>query len=228
MGEPFQVAPQAYDRMLMSGLKLSGEDKTFFIRGRLDALRLCLHGSPQPIRRILDFGCGIGDTEPILRQYFPGADITGADIDAESVVYARDKFRDPHIKFCTLSELSEQPVFDLCYTNGVFHHIPLGEREAALRMILRVLKPGAHFAFFENNPWSPATRLVMHRTPFDRGAHCLSSKHAKKLLGTTGFCDIAEPYYMFFFPRFLAAFRRVEPFLTRCFLGSQYLLLARK
>ena len=37
------------------------------------------------------------------------------------------------------------------------------------------LRPGGLFAFWENNPWNPGTRLVMSRIPFDRDAITLSA-----------------------------------------------------
>ena len=42
--------------------------------------------------------------------------------------------------------------FDLCYTNGVFHHVDPAARLSMVQRIYRALAPGEFFALFENNP----------------------------------------------------------------------------
>jgi len=56
-----------------------------------------------------------------------------------------------------------------------------------LKNILGALKPGGLFAFWENNPWNPGTRIVMSRIPFDRDAEIISPPAAKRLLRRAGF-----------------------------------------
>src|SRR5579885_1785129 len=70
-----------YDEMLQRGLRLSGEDKGYFIEGRLSRLA---HFLPAGFTatRILDFGCGTGDTTRQLVRHFPGASVVGADVSA--------------------------------------------------------------------------------------------------------------------------------------------------
>src|SRR5437870_1900508 len=65
----------------------------------------------------------------------------------------------------TFSDRAIEASFDLCYCNGVFHHIPPHERLGAARLIFRSLARGGHFALFENNPLNPGTRMVMRRIP---------------------------------------------------------------
>ena len=76
---------------------------------------------------------------------------------------------------------------DLAYSNGVFHHIPVGERAGAVTFVRRALRPGGLFALWENNPWNPGTRYVMSRIPFDRDAITLSMLEASRLLRAGGF-----------------------------------------
>jgi hypothetical protein len=73
-----------------------------------------------------------------------------------------------------IADLPQLEPFDLCYINGVFHHIHAGERQQTLLMIRELLTQGAHLALFENNPWNPGTRMVMRRIPVDRDAIPLS------------------------------------------------------
>ncbi|HXT51169.1 MAG TPA: class I SAM-dependent methyltransferase, partial [Thermoanaerobaculia bacterium] len=61
MGEDLFARGDEYDAMLATGIRLSGEEKPFFIDGRLTSLFRALPAGWRP-RRILDFGCGTGDT----------------------------------------------------------------------------------------------------------------------------------------------------------------------
>ena len=63
---------------------------------------------------------------------------------------------------------------NLAYCNGVFHHIPLVERSAAVACVNRALRAGGLFALWENNPWNPGTRYVMAHCDFDRDAITLT------------------------------------------------------
>jgi SAM-dependent methyltransferase len=116
---------------------------------------------------------------------------------------------------------------DLVYCNGVFHHIPVAERKAAMRFIWRSLKPGGYFAFWENNPWNPGTRYIMNRVPFDRDAVMLSANQARELLRSAGF-HVERTDYLFVFPRVLRKLRWIESHVSSLPFGAQYLVLSRK
>lgn len=116
---------------------------------------------------------------------------------------------------------------DLAFCNGVFHHIPPPERRGAVDYVYQSLRPGGVFAFFENNPWNPGTRLVMRRIPFDRDAKTLTAPESKCLLRARGF-ELLHTDFLFFFPRLLSWARKAEPSLSSVPLGAQYLVLGRK
>jgi SAM-dependent methyltransferase len=222
--ELFQQAEE-YNRLLNQGLSLSGEDKLFFARGRIAALRKCLPDADR-VRCVLDFGCGIGDTTVLLAEAFPKARIIGVDNAAEVIEFANDRFGTDQLSFATNEQLPPRFRADLCYTNGVFHHIMPPDRPAALRFIHDALGPGSHFALFENNPLNPGTRLLMKRIPFDRNAR-LITPWLGRLLRDHGF-GIAATKYLFFFPHMLRALRCLEPCLSWMPIGAQYLILSRK
>jgi SAM-dependent methyltransferase len=116
---------------------------------------------------------------------------------------------------------------DLAFCNGVFHHIPVEDRPAAFASVRETLKPGGYFAFWENNPWNPLTRLAMRLVPFDADAILVWPGEAGRLLRKNGF-EVLSTDYVFFFPKFLSAFRFLEPWLRWLPLGGQYLVLCRK
>lgn len=229
--ELFENADE-YDEMLQRGLALSGENKAYFIDQRVTRLRRLLRDTPRllrdtPVDTVLDFGCGVGDASGVLADAFK-ARVVGVDIAEGAVEKARRTHVDPRLSFGTLDELDRSERFDLAYVNGAFHHIPVDQRAEAVRQLHRGLKPGGVLAVFENNPYSPAARLVMRRIEFDRGAVMVWPRAMARLLAQGGFEIIAPPRYLFVFPRALAPLRRIEPRLERLAIGAQYLTLARR
>jgi SAM-dependent methyltransferase len=218
---------EEYEAMLARGLRLSGEDRHYFIAGRLEALRALLGAGFRP-RAILDFGCGIGDTAARLAALYPEAEVTGVDAARAAVLHARRAHGGPRMRFETLDAFRATGRYDLCYSNGVFHHIAPAGRLGAARLVRDALAPGGRFALMENNPWNPGTRWVMRRIPFDRDAVPLAPPRARALLRDAGFAECLPARFLFFFPRALAWLRFAERRLARVPLGAQYCVLARR
>jgi SAM-dependent methyltransferase len=216
-----------YEEMLAQGLRLSGEDRHYFIAGRLAALRAQLGDGFRP-RAILDFGCGIGDTAARLAELWPEAEVTGVDTAAAAVEHARRVHGGERVRFEPLAGFAARGRYDLCYSNGVFHHIAPAERPRAAALVRDALAPGGRFALMENNPWNPGTRMVMRRIPFDRDARALAAPAARALLLAAGFARCAPARFLFFFPRPLAWLRFSEPWLVGVPLGAQYCVLASR
>ena len=224
--EKFFDLSQEYEAMLNQGLRLSGENKRFFMEGRVRDLAANLPADFRP-RRILDFGCGIGETSRYLAEIFPDAEVVGVDTSANALEYAKREYPDRRVSFMDLNSLSESNTFDLCYVNGVFHHIPPKDRPEAIRYVHRALAKEGHFALFENNPWNPGTRMVMKRIPFDREANILTFLETRRLLRKGGFRPECTRF-LFYFPRALRFLRFAEPWLAGFPLGAQYFVLASK
>jgi SAM-dependent methyltransferase len=227
--QPFEFAdPAAYDAEINQGLRLSGEDRLFFVRGRLDILarQMKARGLSNP-KNILDYGCGTGDTTLCLAERWPNARVVGVDPSSSLLATARaNAGTASRCEFRALPAAMEGRTFDLVYCNGVFHHIPPKERAAALHWIKTRLEPSALFALWENNIWNPGTRWIMHRVPFDRDAVPLSPLQAIRMLRQNDFevlgCDFA-----FVFPRCAEFLRPLERHLRKLPLGAQYLVSSR-
>jgi SAM-dependent methyltransferase len=227
MEKLFDLSDQ-YTEMLEKGIRLSGENQEFFIRGRLRDLARGLAARAAP-HRVLDFGCGLGGTSAALADLFAGAEVLGVDTAAPAIAHARTQHgSDGRLSFETLDRLAADGSFDLCYCNGVFHHIPPHDRDKAAALVYRALAPGGLFALFENNPLNPGTRMVMHRIPFDRDAIALSHWGAIGLLKRAGFQIAAAPRFLFYFPRVLGILRPLERWLVHAPLGAQYWVLGRR
>jgi SAM-dependent methyltransferase len=216
-----------YDGALAQGISVSGEDKEFFARGRIAWLAKTLGEKYLSTETALDFGCGTGQAAPLLKEILRAQEILGVDVSEGLLAVAQREHGGAGIEFRALKNHQPMGEFDLAYCNGVFHHVPLGERAGAVNHVFRSLKPGGIFALWENNPWNPGTRYVMSKIPFDRDAITLSPPTARKLLRDGGF-EILRTDFQFFFPRFLSWFRRLEPSLAKTPIGAQYQVLARK
>jgi SAM-dependent methyltransferase len=220
---PFDSHASDYEAQLMKGLAASGELKAFFARGRVHALRAWWQraGCPDP-QRIVDYGCGIGDTSALLAEAFPESRILGVDPSERCVARARQEFSSERIAFAPLRDFAPagKPA-DLIYLNGVVHHVPHADRPRLFKGLADWLGPGGVVALFENNPWNPGTRLVMRRIPFDRDAIPVRPAQARRLLRAAGLTPHFTGFY-FYFPRWLRSLRPVERWLVRVPLGAQY------
>lgn len=215
-----------YEGLLSQGIRLSGEDLHYFAAGRIGDLKKRL--GERPVRRILDFGCGFGHGTAHLAEAFPDAEVTGVDTAEKALEGARERYGGQSIRFANLSGFVPSGAFDLCYVNGVFHHIERAKRPEALRLIRDALGPGGHLALFENNPWNPGARLVMGRIPFDRQAILVSPVEARRLVREAGFRVEGRVRSLFYFPKALRRLRFLEPALAGLPMGAQYYVLCRK
>jgi SAM-dependent methyltransferase len=224
--EPLFERASEYEALLEQGTRLSGEDRLFFVRGRIADLVAHVPPGLSP-RRILDFGCGLGDASRLLAEVFPAAEVVGVDSATAALEWAEGHHASARVSFASVARLAEHGVFDLCYVSGVLHHVAPAQRHHVLGQIRAVLGAGGLLALFENNPWNPGARMVMSRIAFDRDAVPLSPRVARRLLVACEFrCLLSRA--LFYFPRPLAFLRPLEPLLAGVPLGAQYWLLAAK
>jgi len=222
----FDAYAANYDAELNKGLRLSGESKEYFAEGRMLRLRKRLEDLHIRPKIAFDFGCGTGSATPCFFDILGVESLLGLDPSESSLAEARREWKDYGVAFA-ISASGWEESCDLAFCNGVFHHIPLEDRPAAFATVRATLKPGGYFAFWENNPWNPLTRLAMRLVPFDADAILVWPHEARGRLRENGF-EVLRTDYAFFFPKFLSALRFLEPSLRWLPLGGQYLVLCRK
>lgn len=216
-----------YDDALQQGLSVSGESKEYFAEGRIQFLKKRLKLLNFMPKSVLDYGCGIGTSVPLLHQLLGAEQLHAVDLSQESIATAKSQYQHPQRKFCTLAEFTTSGTIDLAFCNGVFHHIPLNQRTTAVKVVYDALRPGGLFAYWENNPWNPATRYVMSRIPFDKDAITLTPPESRKMLTTGGF-EVVSTHFLFIFPKMLSWFRPIERAIASWPIGTQYQVLCRK
>ncbi len=218
----FDRYADSYRRLHAENIRITGESPDYFARnkaqhaGRLAANRL-------PVRRILDFGCGIGTATPFLREYFPDCEITGTDVSPASLDIARESAGSA-AKFLLMTQDSI-PVadghFGLAFVSCVLHHIPVNRHDSMLREIRRVMAPGALLAIYEHNPWNPLTVRAVKACEFDESAVLISARRMQHVAQAAGF-NRPRTQFIVFYPNFLRFMRWSEPLLAWLPLGAQY------
>jgi ubiquinone/menaquinone biosynthesis C-methylase UbiE len=225
MPSEFDAYAERYKDLINQGVAITGETFEYFIALRIDLVLKEIgldHGGASPID-ILDFGCGIGETQRILREKLPHARLHGADPSAESLKAARAL----GVPGATFHELDSTRLpfadasFDLVYSNGTFHHIRHVQHGEVLRELRRVLRPGGRAFIFENNPLNPVMVHTMRRQPLDADAKMLLPWYLRRAMAHAGFHTKSPRFYVFF-PKQLRALRFAERHLERVPFGAQY------
>lgn len=210
-------------------IALSGADSDFFSEYKIIEL-LRFEVAAQPLR-VLDFGCGDGNSAVYLRKHFPASTILGVDVSAASIALAQkrnisnadfrafDGFRIP---------FSDEE-FDVVFTSMVFHHVEHRLHGGLLEDIGRILKLHGRFYSFEHNPINPLTRKVVRECEFDRDAVLLRPAYHRSIVSSSGLA-VEQLNYTIFFPRhlFLKPFHACERMLRWLPLGAQYFIRAVK
>ena len=93
--------------------------------------------------KVLDLGCGSGNSETKFKAHPQKVEWFGLDIDESPEVNARTKTEGNFYTFDGINIPFDDNYFDVIYSNQVFEHVRYPE--ALLTEINRVLKPGAYF-----------------------------------------------------------------------------------
>jgi ubiquinone/menaquinone biosynthesis C-methylase UbiE len=113
--------------------------------------------------RILEVGSGTGELLRAVARRFPGAELTGIDLDAQALALAEKKLRkDGTVARLVLAPAQALPfadaTFDLVLSSLMLHHLPTKEKVRALREWRRVLEP--HGALLLVDFGVPRSRLA--------------------------------------------------------------------
>lgn len=140
-------------------------------------------------KRIIDVGCGPGNSTEVLAKQWPDANILGMDSSPNMIETARKALPNLEFAVADLHTYTPEGPVDLLFSNAVFQWINFEDRIPIIRRLVQSLKPGGVFAFqvpdnyteqsheamravAENGPWSETLEplkpsLGPFQTPFE-------------------------------------------------------------
>ena len=219
----FDDYTEDYNRLLKEKTQFFSSSEVYFAQYKVDIVR---HRAPARVKRLLEFGCGIGRNIPFLQQAFPQATIVGSDISPGSLEQARAD--NPGITFIeddgTPAEMGQ---FDVIFVAGVYHHSPPAQRDLVTAVIRDRLAPGGVLFVFEHNPYNPVTQRIVSTCPYDADAVLLKPAELIGRLRASGLA-VERKQYCLFIPPSLPALLPLERTLGWLPLGGQYWVQARR
>jgi SAM-dependent methyltransferase len=216
----FDAYADDYERLHARSVAVTGEETDYFARYKVDCLE---RAGLTRDARVLDFGCGIGNTTVHLVERF--SVVHGFEPSRLSAERARARASTATIH----DDIAELPKawFSAVVLACVLHHVPPVERDGVLTKAFEALAPGGQLFIFEHNPYNPLTRRAVAQCAFDDDAILLPPAEQRHLLQRAGFVEVSLDYIVFF-PRALAVLRRWEHNLRWCPLGAQIMARGTK
>lgn len=98
-------------------------------------------------RRVVDLGCGPGNSTAVLREQYPGAILTGLDSSPAMLDKARESLPDVEFHLQDLETYAGDEGVDLFYSNAVFQWIKYDTRVPIIKRLIRSQASGSVFAF---------------------------------------------------------------------------------
>jgi ubiquinone/menaquinone biosynthesis C-methylase UbiE len=174
--------------------------------------------------RWLDVGCGKGELLRLGRSSFGealGCDPSLQMLQECSGLDVRHQADANELPFDAAS-------VDVVTAACVFHHLTPAERRRVTAEVGRVLRPGGFFVMFEHNPWNPATRLIVSRTPVDANAVLLTAREAGNLMRGADMTVVRAAYYLYLPQGLFSRFGGVERYFEHIPLGGQYAVFGQR
>jgi ubiquinone/menaquinone biosynthesis C-methylase UbiE len=220
-----------YREIHNKNIKISGADSEYFSEYKVKTVcDLELKNHNDEIR-ILDLGCGDGNSIKYFRSYFPNSKIYGADVSSKSIEVAKSKnISDVQLNLFDGKNIPYQAnFFDIIFLAGVLHHVPENQRTPLLTEVYRTLGDGGRLYVFEHNPNNPLTRKIVKDCIFDENAILLSSKNLNGILSSIGFKSRFTRFTIFF-PRhrWFKPLWDLERYIQWVPIGGQFFTLSGK
>lgn len=224
----FDLLADEYHGQHKANVAITGEGPEYFAEYKIVDLANLVRTEDLVPGYLFDFGCGIGNSVPYFRKYFPDLKLSCGDVSSRSIEIAKTRNSGDEDYVIIGADIplpthSQDIVFSAC----VFHHIPHEQHQHWLAELLRVTRPGGLLAIYEHNPWNPLTVRAVNTCPLDVNARLIRGSIMRKRAVDAGWVD-AKVGYKLFFPAALAALRPIECHLEWLALGAQYRMTARR
>ncbi|MFT7724413.1 MAG: trans-aconitate 2-methyltransferase [Roseateles sp.] len=145
-------------------------------------------------RRVVDLGCGPGNSTQLLAERFPEADLTGIDNSPAMLASARERLPGCRFELADIAGWTPGDAPDLIYANASLQWV--GGHETLLPRLLGLLAPGGVLAVQmpdnRDEPTHRAMRELAAQAPF--AALIGDTRQLRtELLGLDGYYDLLAP-----------------------------------
>ena len=141
--------------------------------------------------RVVDLGCGPGNSTELLVQRFPTAQVTGTDNSEAMLASARERLPQVRFEFGDISTWQPELPPDLIYANAALQWVP--DHEALIPRLFAALAPGGVLAIqMPDNRLEPTHRLMREVAAEAPWAQAIgdADKLRTELLGIDGYYDL--------------------------------------
>ena len=143
-------------------------------------------------RRVVDLGCGPGNSTELLVERFPSAEVIGIDSSPDMLRQARQQL--PRCTFVegNLSSWMPEQGIDLLFGNAVFHWVP--DHPKVLARLLQSLPPGGVLAVqMPDNTNEPALMLMEKVAASGPWTAAIAQAQRNDLPRPEGYYDLLRP-----------------------------------
>jgi 2-polyprenyl-3-methyl-5-hydroxy-6-metoxy-1,4-benzoquinol methylase len=217
----FDTVAANYEELVDHNVRVTGESSDYFAGYKAEYVARKV--APRADGKLLDYGCGVGLLSRHLKNCLRDMRIDGFDVSKGSIGRVDEGLLRQGTFSTNLNQLGHD--YDVIVLCNVLHHVKLGDRSEVIREAASRLADGGKLVVFEHNPINPLTRWAVSHCSFDEDAVLLPSRETQAYF-QGGELRLLWREYIVFFPRWLRWFRPLEPALSWCPLGAQYVVVA--
>ena len=111
--------------------------------------------------RVVDLGCGPGNSTEVLVERYPGATVSGVDSSADMIRRARETLPGLSFEIADLESYRPSDAVDLFFSNAVFQWLPGATRVRILQGLVEALAPSGVLAFQVPNNLAEPSHVAM-------------------------------------------------------------------
>jgi trans-aconitate 2-methyltransferase len=112
--------------------------------------------------RVIDIGCGPGNSTEVLAARFPHAAISGLDNSADMLAAARKRLPDCRFENADVDKWQAGESYDVILSNAVFQWVP--DHAALFPRLMDSLAPGGHLAVQMPDNFAEPAQVLMRQT----------------------------------------------------------------
>ncbi|KAH7156694.1 S-adenosyl-L-methionine-dependent methyltransferase [Dactylonectria macrodidyma] len=117
-------------------------------------------------KRIVDLGCGPGNSTAVVAERYPDAKVSGIDSSADMIQKAKETLPEVSFDVVDLTTYKPDGEVDLYFSNAVFQWLPSGRRIEIISQLVEHLSPGGVLAFQVPFNVSEPSHAAMSETAF--------------------------------------------------------------